>query len=179
MARFWSPAMYSSKKQNLILTVVFFLFLMLIHGLPSGSVVKNLPAKAGDVCLIPELGRSPGGRNGNHRSLLIPQVGLRTSRWKLRTSASLPSWAAVVLKDRWSHNSWMPLGSHSRPNWLPQRSPANHTEILIPHRGTVLTANARCQIGNDSAPGTWSNAVLRLLWRCYEMRLALNSADSE
>ena len=37
-------------------------------GFPHGSVVKNLPAKAGDtgdVGLIPGLGRSPGGGNGN------------------------------------------------------------------------------------------------------------------
>ena len=35
---------------------------------PGGSVVKNLPAKAGDtgdMGLIPESGRSPGGGNGN------------------------------------------------------------------------------------------------------------------
>ena len=35
------------------------------HGLPSRSVVKNLPAKAGDVGLIPGLGRSPEKGNGN------------------------------------------------------------------------------------------------------------------
>ena len=34
-------------------------------GFPGGSVVKNLPANAGDVRLIPELGRSPGEGNGN------------------------------------------------------------------------------------------------------------------
>ena len=37
-------------------------------GFPGGSVVKNLPAKAGDVRdpgLIPGLGRSPGGGHGN------------------------------------------------------------------------------------------------------------------
>ena len=37
-------------------------------GFPSGTVVKNLPANAGDmrdVGLIPGLGRSPGGGNGN------------------------------------------------------------------------------------------------------------------
>ena len=37
-------------------------------GFPSGSVVKNLPANAGDardVDLTPGSGRSPGGRNGN------------------------------------------------------------------------------------------------------------------
>ena len=30
-----------------------------------GSVVKNLPANAGDVSLIPGSGRSPGEGNGN------------------------------------------------------------------------------------------------------------------
>ena len=30
-----------------------------------GSVAKNPPANAGDMGLIPELGRSPGGQNGH------------------------------------------------------------------------------------------------------------------
>ena len=34
-------------------------------GFPGGSVVKNLPANPGDTGLIPGLGRSPGGENGN------------------------------------------------------------------------------------------------------------------
>ena len=37
-------------------------------GFPSGSLVKNLPGNTGgtgDVDLIPRLGRSPGGGNGN------------------------------------------------------------------------------------------------------------------
>ena len=34
-------------------------------GFPVGSVVKNLSAKAGNVSLILELGRSPGEGNGN------------------------------------------------------------------------------------------------------------------
>ena len=32
---------------------------------PDDSVVKNPPANAGDAGLIPVLGRSPGGGNGN------------------------------------------------------------------------------------------------------------------
>ena len=32
--------------------------------LPVGSVVKNMPANAGDVGSVPELGRSPGEGNG-------------------------------------------------------------------------------------------------------------------
>ena len=35
-------------------------------GFPSGSVVKNPPANAGDACQIPEWGRSPG--EGNSKS---------------------------------------------------------------------------------------------------------------
>jgi len=34
-------------------------------GFLGGSVVKNLPANAGDVSLIPMFGRSPGGRHDN------------------------------------------------------------------------------------------------------------------
>ena len=32
---------------------------------PGGSVVKNLPANAGDAGSIPQSGRSPGEGNGN------------------------------------------------------------------------------------------------------------------
>ena len=35
------------------------------RGFPGGSMVKNLPANAGDTGSIPGLGRSPGGKNGN------------------------------------------------------------------------------------------------------------------
>ena len=34
-------------------------------GFPGGSVVKNVPANAGDWGLIPGSQRSPGKRNGN------------------------------------------------------------------------------------------------------------------
>ena len=36
-----------------------------IGAFPGGSAVKNLPANAGDVDLIPGSRRSPGERNGN------------------------------------------------------------------------------------------------------------------
>ena len=36
-----------------------------IGGLPGGSLVKNLPANAGDAGSIPGSGRSPGEGNGN------------------------------------------------------------------------------------------------------------------
>ena len=37
---------------------------MVYRDFPGSSVVKNLPAKAGDLGLIPGLGRGPGERKG-------------------------------------------------------------------------------------------------------------------
>ena len=38
---------------------------MALRGFPGGSVVKNLPANAGDMGSIPGLGRPLGGGHGN------------------------------------------------------------------------------------------------------------------
>ena len=46
-------------------------------GLPGDSVVKNLPANAGDagdMGLIPGSGRSPGGGNGTHSNILVWKI---------------------------------------------------------------------------------------------------------
>ena len=47
----------------------FFFHITLFHIASGGTMVKNLPANAGDLSrderLIPVLGRSPGGGNGN------------------------------------------------------------------------------------------------------------------
>ena len=37
----------------------------MFESFPGGSVVKNLPANAGDTGSIPGSGRSPGEENGN------------------------------------------------------------------------------------------------------------------
>ena len=44
---------------------VYYYYLMHVPGFPGGSVVKNLPASAGDTGSIPGSGRSPGEGNGN------------------------------------------------------------------------------------------------------------------
>ena len=48
--------------------------LLSTRGFPGGSEVKNLPANAGDMGLIPGFGRSPGEGNGNHSSLLAWEI---------------------------------------------------------------------------------------------------------
>ena len=53
---------------------------IIILGFPGGSVVKNLPANAGDASLIPGSGNSLGGGNGNplHCSCLGNPMDRRT-----------------------------------------------------------------------------------------------------
>ena len=45
-----------------------------LQGLPRWPVVKNPPANAEDMGLITGSGRSPGGRNGNHSSILAWEI---------------------------------------------------------------------------------------------------------
>ena len=60
-------------------------------GFPGGSVVKNLPANAGDVGSVPELGRSSEGGNGN--PLQDSCLGNPMER------SSLPGYSAWVCKE--------------------------------------------------------------------------------
>ena len=45
-----------------------------LRGLPDDSVVKNPPANAGDLGLIPGSGRSLGGGHGTHHSILAWEI---------------------------------------------------------------------------------------------------------
>ena len=45
-----------------------------IWGFPSGSMVKDPPTNAGDLCSIPWSGRSPGGGHGNPLSILAWRI---------------------------------------------------------------------------------------------------------
>ena len=77
----------------------FFLNLCrVLQAFPSftGSAVKNPPDNAGDAGLIPGLGRSPGGGNGN--SLQYSCLGNPMDRgaWRATVHGVLKSWAGVT-----------------------------------------------------------------------------------
>ena len=50
-------------------------------GFPGGSVVKNLPANAGDLALNPGSGRSPGEGNGNPLQYSCPGNPMDRGAW--------------------------------------------------------------------------------------------------
>ena len=67
-------------------------------GIPGGSVVKNLPTRAGDgrdTSLIPGSGRSPGEGNGN--PLQYSSLGDPTDRGALQTTGpgTTKSWSRL------------------------------------------------------------------------------------
>ena len=63
-------------------------------GFPRGSVVKKPPVNAGDVSLIPGLGRSPGGGNGNPLQYSCLENSMDREAWQ----------ATVMWSQRVRHN---------------------------------------------------------------------------
>ena len=70
----------------------YFKFFTLYWGFPRGSVVKNLPANAGDVCLVPELGRFPGEGNGNPLRYSCLENSMDRDAWWATVHGVTKSW---------------------------------------------------------------------------------------
>ena len=65
------------------------------YGFPSGTVVKNLPANAGDIRdtgLVPELGRSPGEGNGNPLEYSCLENSMDRGAWWATVHRVTKSW---------------------------------------------------------------------------------------
>ena len=53
-----------------------------LRGFPGGSAVKNPPANAGDMVLIPGSGRSPGEGNGNPLQYCCLENPMERRAWR-------------------------------------------------------------------------------------------------
>ena len=88
-------------------------------GFPGGSVVKNLPANAGDMGSVPGWGRSPGGGHGNPLQYAC-----------LRNPTDWGAWRAIAHRD---------TKSCTQPKWLTM-----HTCRLHGGKVTVLLTWVWC-----------------------------------
>ena len=105
-------------------------------GFPGGSGVKNLPANAEDtrgVVLIPGLGRSPGGENGN--PLQYPCLENSMDRGAL--------WASVcgVAKTPTQLSEWACTHTHTHPEQYSFLK-ATAFERVLRVRNTVIFSQA-------------------------------------
>ena len=65
-------------------------------------MAKNLPVNAGDVGLIPELGRSPGEGNGNPLQYSCLGIPMDSGAWRATVHGVTQSW--TQWNDRTQHN---------------------------------------------------------------------------
>ena len=80
------------------LLTIFVVEQMNKKGFPGGSVVKDLPASAGDagdVGLIPESGRSPGGGNGNPLQYSCLKNSNGRGAWQATVHGVTKSWTQL------------------------------------------------------------------------------------
>ena len=98
-----TPGVFFSKYKTFLLPISC--HTLLYFSFPGGSVVKNLPTRAGDLCLIPGLGRSPGEEMATHSSILA---------WRI-------SWTEEPC-------GLMSIGSQKSQTWL---SDWAHTRTLV------------------------------------------------
>ena len=77
----WLPGNGASPPGRLSRTIT-------VKGFHSGSVVRNLPANAGDAGLIPGLGRSPGEGNATHSSILAWRIPWTEEPGRLQSMGS-------------------------------------------------------------------------------------------
>ena len=69
-----------------------------LQGFPDGSVVKNLPAKAGDMGSIPGSRRFPGGENGNPLQYSCLENSMGRGDWWATAHRVAKSWTSLSMQ---------------------------------------------------------------------------------
>ena len=67
-------------------------------GFPDGTVIKNLPANAGNAGLMPRSGRSPGGGNGNPLRYSCLKNSMDREAWQAIVHGVTKSWTEHARK---------------------------------------------------------------------------------
>ena len=84
-------------------------------GSPAGSVVKNLPANAGDASLIPSLGRSLGERDGNPIQNSCLGNPIDRGAWQATVHGVTKSW--IRLSDKQQQKQQICLSAMGGPDF--------------------------------------------------------------
>ena len=86
----YSPRGYKDSDTTERLTLHFTSWVL--KGFPGDSAVKNLPANAGDMGLIPGSGKSPGGENGSPLQYSYLENSMDRGDWQATVHGVAGSW---------------------------------------------------------------------------------------
>ena len=110
------------------------IYLIYLHrGFPGGTVVKNSPANARNVHLIPTSGRSPGEVNGNHSSILTWKILWTEEPGKLQSMGSLG------VGHDWATSLSLFIFMHWRRKWQP-------TPVFLPGESQGQRSLVGCRL---------------------------------
>ena len=87
----WTPCMFST-----ILNTLYTLHVLVHYNhhniFPAGSDGKEPACNAGDLGSIPGLGRSPGGRQVTHSSILAWRIPMDSGAWRATVHGATKGW---------------------------------------------------------------------------------------
>ena len=134
-------------------------------GFPGGSVVKNLPANAGDAAdagLIPVLGRSPGGGNDNPLQYSCLENPMARGAWRAAVHASLSQTRLSDWAVEHTHAHWFNVIFPENQHWwlLPRQFSENCLTLSAAARGCWLQSSFGF-FQDESLNGTWVHPYMQ------------------
>ena len=105
----WTISTTVTIKTQLISVKEVLAYWLNYEGFPGGSVVKNPPANAGDMGLIPGPGRSPTEENGNPLQYSCLENSMDSGAWWATAHGVIESWTwmsnwACMHEESWRNN---------------------------------------------------------------------------
>ena len=146
-------------------------------GFPGGSVVRNLPASAGDAGSIPGSGRSPGEGNGNPLQYSCLGSPLDRGAWRAavhgvaKSRTGLSHWALTHSYVHISCKAGQMLSFKTHKNW--------HMENLFKNIFSCDRVNWSGERTCETCQGLWIGGSMKghsasVLWPVHQSRHLIN-----
>ena len=115
-----------------------------VLGSPGGSVLKNLPSNAGDMGLLPELGRSSGEGNGSPLQYSRLGISMHRGAWQTIVHGVAKSQIPLKVQTTTNASSLLDLKTlwRQRPFLLAFISP------MLPSQCFASYSERRCALNN-------------------------------
>ena len=137
----------------------------LVVGFPGDSVVKNLPSRAGDVRLMPGLGRSPGEGNDNPLQYSCLENPMNRGVWQATVHRDAKE---LDTTQRLNHKDHLVISSIGvRKRYIQTEATVSFVVVVVNVFFQMTFLQQKCLIGSFCCCGIMVSAVLILLLHAY------------